>query len=71
MKDRLKYENFFLWLITPQNDEEARIFKEEGFVDDYIDAVNRIPLMSDEELIDEINHQLEPYKKCIDKNEVL
>lgn len=55
------------WLITPQNWDEQEKFKTEGLVDDYIKLKNRIPEMTEEELISEINLQLKPYELCYDE----
>lgn len=68
MTDRDKYEGFMLWLVTPQSDKEAKIFKEEGFVDDYISLTNRIAQMTDTQLLDEIDNQLKPYGKIINRS---
>jgi hypothetical protein len=70
MIDRDKYEGFLLWLVTPQNDKEAKIFKEDGFVDDYISLTNSISKMADTQLLDEIDNQLKRYGKIINRSKV-
>ena len=50
---------FLEWQITPQNEEEQLKFK--NIVDDYIELKLRIPFLTEDELIEEINNQLEPY----------
>ena len=50
---------FLEWQITPQNEEEQLKF--ENIVDDYIELKLRIPFLTEDELIEEINNQLEPY----------
>jgi hypothetical protein len=67
IKDRVKYENFLIWFVTPQDDNESRQFKERGNVDDYIAFINSIPAMSDEELLDAIDFQLEDYHQSVDR----
>lgn len=62
-------KNYLKWLVTPQDDNEAKIFKENDLIDTYIEIINKIPEMSKRELIDEINHQLSPYKLHIDESE--
>lgn len=60
----LKYKNYLLWLITPQDNSEQELFK--YVVDDYIRLRNEIEFMSEEEIILEINNQLSPYNLQID-----
>ncbi len=64
-KENLK--NMLVWLMTPQDETEKKIFKEEGFIDDYIMIANKLDLMTEQEIIDEINKQLSPYKLQIDE----
>jgi len=59
-KERLK--NFLEYLITPQDETEAILFKENDCVDDYISIKSNLDNMTLEELIKEINIQLSPYK---------
>lgn len=58
--------SYLTWLITPQNDNEQDKFRQENLVDDYIELKNKIPDMSFQDLIAEINIQLAPYGKSID-----
>jgi len=68
MKPSIKnLRNYLDWLITPQNAEEQARFKIESLVDDYIKLKNRIPDMTEEELIKEIDIQLKPYELSYDK----
>lgn len=53
---------FLRWLITPQNENEANLLRQRGLIDDYIGIEKRILIMSEQELIAEINIQLLPYK---------
>lgn len=62
-----KLRTYLEWLITPQNEEEQKKFKEENLVDDYIGLKNRINDLSEDELIKEINIQLAPYNFEINK----
>lgn len=62
-----KLRNYLEWLITPQNESEQGKFKEECLVDDYIKLKNRIPKLTEQELINEINIQLSPYHLEINK----
>lgn len=64
--DRKKLESFLEDLITPATDSEKELFRQDSIVDDYIGIKNRIPGMSEEELILEINNQLAPYKLKIE-----
>ena len=57
-----KLQNYLRWLIQPQNDEETKRFREQNLVDVYIEIEKRIPTMTEQELIDEINVQTKPYK---------
>ena len=50
---------FLEWMITPQNEKEKEKFKD--IVDDYIEIKLRIPFLTKDELIEEINNQLNPY----------
>ena len=59
MKNLQKYLE---WLITPQNEKEAIFFRENNLVDAYIEIKSRIPFMSEQELINEINTQIKPYE---------
>lgn len=64
---RNNLKDYLRWLITPQDENEAKLFKKEGCVDDYIWIESRIDSMSDDELIEQINIQLSPYKLQIQK----
>jgi hypothetical protein len=54
-----KKKEYLRWLITPQDDNEKVIFKEKGLIDSYIELSNKIDYMSEEELTEEINNQIE------------
>ena len=54
-----RLRNYLEWLITPQDAEEQALFA--GVVDDYIELRSKIPAMTKEELIAEIDIQLKPY----------
>jgi hypothetical protein len=60
-KEHERIANFLLWLITPETEEEKKLFKERDCVDDYIEIANRLPKMSEKEIIKEINIQLQPF----------
>jgi len=62
-----KLKSFLRWLMTPQNENEKQVFKEFGFIDDYIMIANKLDTMTEQEIIDEINKQLSPYKLQIDE----
>lgn len=54
--------DYLYWLITPQDDKEKELFRSQpGLVDEHCSIANRIDTMTEQELVDEINHQLEPY----------
>lgn len=63
--DKKKLSDFLEWLITPQNDMEKEMFSK--VVDDYIELKNRLPTMTTEEIINEINIQLKPYNLSVDE----
>jgi hypothetical protein len=67
-EQREKYEEFFIWLITPKDDKEQQLFKEKQLVDDYIEIINDIPHKTDEQLLDSIDIQLSGYGKSIDRD---
>lgn len=56
---RQKLEDFLTWLITPQNDKEKARFGR--VVDDYCELIIKIPHLTKNELMDEIDIQLKPY----------
>jgi hypothetical protein len=58
--------NFLEWMITPRTEEEKKMFQKEGLVDDYIAIKSRIPEMSFQDLVCEINKQIEPYGVSVD-----
>lgn len=56
---RNKLYNYFIWLITPQDNEEKEKFKD--VVDDYIQLKSIADNASVDELRIMINEQLSPY----------
>ena len=50
---------FLEWFITPQNEKEKLKFK--NIVDEHIRLKLRIPFMTEDELIYELDTQLDPY----------
>lgn len=53
--------DYLYWLVTPQNEEEAKIFRHDpDMIDEQCRILNRLDTMTEQELIDEINAQLEP-----------
>ena len=66
MEGRESLERYLEWLISPQNKEEKDLFSE--LVDQHCQIINKIPSMSDVELVEQINKQLEPYNLSLKIN---
>ena len=61
---RKNLESYLLWLISPQSDDECEKFRD--LIDSHCELVSKIPTLTDEDLVAEINIQLEPYDLQVD-----